>query len=111
MKSMWNSYRSIFLVVHIKQQQRQAGWVIPLALPVLQATLESINDSLQVWECIFPALFNRLLFKNKIAPGKKLQISQLFTWSIGLLDELRRNGKYELVNVENGENHISVKLW
>jgi hypothetical protein len=106
---MWNNRRSFFLLVHVKQ--RKKGLVIPLALPVLEVTLDSLRDGLEAWESIFPRLFEKVLSKRNEKGGKKLRLSQLFTWCIFFLNELRQYSTFELVHVDDGKNLVSVRLW
>lgn len=107
---MWSNRRSFLLLVHVKQKKK-VGLVIPLALPVLEVTLDSLRDSLEVWESIFPELFAKMLSKLGGKAGKKLRLSQLFTWCIRLLNELRRYGTFEFVHVDDGKNLVSIRMW
>ncbi len=103
---MWSNHRSFFLMVHIKQGKK-IGVVIPLALPVLEVTLESVRDSLVIWENLFPRLSAKMLPKH----DKQLRLSHLFTGCIRLLNELRQYGTFEFVHVDDGDNHVSIRLW
>jgi hypothetical protein len=107
---MWNNRRSFFLLVHVKQRKK-VGLVIPLALPVLEVTLDSLRDSLEVWESVFPKLFAKVLSRRSEKAGKKLRLSQLFTWCILLLNELRQYGTFEFMHVDDGKNLVSIRLW
>lgn len=105
---MWNNRRSFILLIRIKRG-RKLGLFIPVVLPVIEATLESWYETLKVWE----ALFYRLLAKPERSQhiGRKPSLSTLIAWSITLLKELRRHGRYELVCVENDKDHVSLQLW
>ncbi len=124
---MWNNYRSYILLVHIKQRKK-LGFMIPLAIPVLEVTLDSLRESLEIWESLLPGLSSRLIRKIGLGPtfrrqqmtdtvkkspdseGNRLKLSQLFTWCIIFLNELRQLGRFEFVHVDDGNNHISIKL-
>jgi hypothetical protein len=107
---MWNNRRSFLLLVNVKQRKK-FGLVIPLSLPVLEVTLDSLRDSLEVWESVFPKLFAKVLSKRSEKADKKLRLSQLFTWCIFLLNELRQYSAFELVHVDDGKNLVSIRLW
>lgn len=107
---MWSNHRSFFLLVHIKQREK-IGLVIPLALPVLEVTLESVRDSLEIWETLFPRLLAKMLPRHGENTGKELRLSHLFTWFIRLLVELRQYGRFEFVHVDDGKSHVSIRLW
>lgn len=105
---MWNNRRSFILLVRIKRGKK-IGLFIPIALPVIEAALESWCETAKVWE----GLFLRLLARPHQSQntGRKPALSPLFVWSLSLLKELRRHGPYELVRVENDKDHVSLRLW
>jgi len=107
---MWSNHRSFFLMVHVKQGKK-IGVVIPLALPVLELTLESVRDSLEIWETLFPRLLAKMLPKHDKHADKQLRLSHLFTGCIRLLNELRQYGTFEFAHVDDGKNHVSIRLW
>ncbi|OQB67718.1 MAG: hypothetical protein BWX93_01724 [Bacteroidetes bacterium ADurb.Bin139] len=107
---MWSNRPSFLLLVQVRQTQK-AGFIIPLALPVLDATLRSWRDSLEFWESIFPGFNAQLLVKDKLKISSHFRLSQVFAWGLRLLAELRRYGPYEFVHVDNGEQQVSIRLW
>lgn len=107
---MWSNRRSFLLLVHIKKEKR-FGFVFPLALPVLEATLDSLRDSLEVWESLFPGFCAKFLSKRSKNSGKQMRLSLLLTQCIALLNELRQHGAFEIVQVDDGKSHVSIGLW
>ena len=107
---MWNNRRSFLLLVYVKQQGK-FGFAIPLALPVLEVTLESLRDSLEIWENAFPRLADKMIPKHNKNTANRLKLSQLLTWCIRLIDQLRQYGAFEFVNVDDGKNKISIRLY
>ncbi len=107
---MWNNRRSYLLLVYVKQQGK-CGFAIPLAMPVLEVTLDSLRDSLEIWEKTFPRLADKMMPKQIKNTANRLRLSQLLTLCIRLLDQLRHYGAFEFVNVDDGKNKISIRLY
>lgn len=107
---MWNNRRSFLLLVYVKQQGK-IGFAIPLALPVLEVTLESLRDSLEIWENTFPRIADKMIPKHIRSAANRLRLSQLLTWCIRLIDQLRQSGAFEFVNIDDGKKKISIRLY
>jgi len=106
---MWINRRSYILLIHLKRHKRIA-WYIPIALPVIEAVLDSWRETTDFWERIFPRL---LVWRPQgtWGIGKKVRLSALFSLFITLFNEMRNHGPYELVHVESGKGCVSVRLW
>lgn len=106
---MWNKRPALILLLHIKRHKMR-GWYIPIALPAVEATLESWRETLAFWESILPARINRRS-KGILHTGRKARLSELLALCIVLFKALRHHGSYELVSVERETEHIAVRLW
>lgn len=106
---MWNNRRSLFLLVYVKQRKKMR-LMIPLALPVLEVTLDSLLDSLEFWENIFPGLADRIMPGSTRKTGKRLRLSQMFTWCSRFLHQLRHYRTLEILRVDDGESLVSIRL-
>lgn len=105
---MWTKHQSYILLIHFKKQPR-VHFMIPLALPVFEATLASLQESLEVWESFFPNFFNRLTAKHN-KQNKQLKPSLLLSKCILLIRELRKYKSFDLLHIDDGKIMISIRL-
>jgi hypothetical protein len=124
---MWNSkpspghYRSLFLLVRIRTGG--FGLTLPLALFLIDETFEILADLLWLVEKFIPArVFSGYAYYRQDWKAKRFKSSmekwpsphQILELCRELLNELRRHGRYSLVEVEVGKGfhkqRISVEL-
>jgi hypothetical protein len=124
---MWNSqfclfhYRSLFLLVRV----RVAGFrlTLPLALFLMDETIEIIADMLWLTEKFIPGwVYEEYFGFSEKQDQQQLKRPlkyfgyphQLLQFSREFLNELRRHGRYSLVEVEVGagshKQRVSVEL-
>jgi hypothetical protein len=125
---MWNSksslgfYRSLFLLVRVRSGRFRL--TLPLALFLLDETFEILADMVWLVEKFVPARFYKEFpysgcdwkvteFKMSMEQGTSPH--QILELCRELLNELRRHGRYSLVEVEVGKGfhkqRVSVELF
>jgi|GEM_PF-4540798 hypothetical protein len=95
---MWNKKLNHWLWVKVKTGSRM-GWGFPFLLPVLQETLEELDELL--------GLAKPLLKGAKPPLGAVLDISRA---GLEMLREVRRLGPCRLVEVQKEDVRVSVRL-
>lgn len=92
---MWIKKRSQFLLIKIKTER--AGVTLPVSLFVLEDIVESLGDILSLLDYFIPA-------SSKI-PIRPREIARLCRTT---LNELRNQGRWELVNIEYANTRIYI---
>lgn len=109
---MWTERRSLFLLLRFGAAGK-TGFVFPISLPLLAETVDVLADLALLGDLLFPGLTRRIgRRKGGEAPGREaLSLSRIVRLVGGLLSELRRYGRWRMVDVEAGGSEISLDFY
>lgn len=95
---MWIKNRSQFLLIKIKTAR--AGITLPVSLFVLEDIVESLGDIISLLDYFIPASG-----KIPIRPGEIARLCRT------ALNELRNQGRWELVDIEVNNTRIYIGFY
>lgn len=100
--------KSFFMVLKIGMKGRK-GFPIPIPLNVAQITLDSVADLLWFWESLMRP------FKSITNKGDnyktQIPLRELFSQSRALIHELRRHGRWRMVEVDDGKTKVYIEFY
>jgi len=101
-------HRSLFLLVRVKPKGKMRI-VVPVPLYILDATLAAISDLLWLPDLLFPVWRKSLAGKIKLPPG--LTPGKAWNLIVELIDEVRKYGRWRMVEVENEDARIYIDFY
>lgn len=113
---MWSeTNRSHFMLIRIRPKGKR-GFVIPIPLLVLDITLEAVADLAWLADLFLPLWRKKL--ENRIGIGSRnrnwanrVSLSTALTLCLGIIDELRKYGRWRMVEVVDGETCVYIDLY
>lgn len=110
---MWTERRrSWFMLVRVKTAGK-TGFVFPFSLPVLEEAVAVLADLALVGDLLFPGWLHRFSQGGEEEQRRKpcFFLSQAVRLIGAVFPELRRYGRWQMVEVETGGQKISVEFY
>lgn len=102
--------RSCLMFIRIKSEGKR-DFQVPIPLFVLEHTLRSVADFFWVWKQIINPF---RIFRKKVSSNKQVlqsHISDLINQSIILFRELRKYGRWKMVDIEDCKTSVQIDFY
>ncbi len=100
--------RNHFMLVYLKSEELKFPIIIPIPLWALEDILTSLSQFSKVMVRVFPQLQRKLV---KHIEYIDLHIEDLLKISEEVFQELRKIGRFTLVEVKESDCHVLIKLY
>lgn len=108
---MWNNRQSQLMLIRLSQRKIRR-LVIPIPLFVLDLTLAAFSDLAHMGDSVISRWICKGNRSNHSTPRQsRVPVGVLFELGLQLLRELRKHGRWRVVEVQHGRVRISIDYY